>query len=329
MDNSSTVHDDETAAVLEVIAAESEAFFNKDFESFSRCWVHAPYVRRLGWWTRGGVSDHRGWEALSDLTSTLMRDNPEPNRSARELRRENLVVRVMGDMAWASFDQYAPDTGEPDVDMPGLSREVRVLEKHDGQWRIAYHTYVHQTNEPVRSALYRVDKDSNVSWMNTAGAELIKRGGNLAMSRGRLRAGNDTDTRKLRAAIVDASARDNTLDGGRAAIPIILEQDATDEVCVCWVLTEGSSSGAVLVSINNLTFAQDHIDAAAGVFKFSASQQRLAEHILAGQDLVTSAARMGITVNTARTHLQRIFEKTGARSQVALVRTLLSVSRPA
>src|SRR5262245_58739978 len=40
------------------------------------------------------------------------------------------------------------------------------------------------------------------------------------------------------------------------------------------------------------------------------------------------ADHLGVSVTTARTQLQRMFEKTGARSQPALVRALLSFPSP-
>ena len=46
-------------AVVSVIQAETTAFFSKDFATFSR-WAHEPSVRRLGWWTRGDVTDRWG-----------------------------------------------------------------------------------------------------------------------------------------------------------------------------------------------------------------------------------------------------------------------------
>ncbi|MGN6102609.1 MAG: hypothetical protein ACTHOR_15820 [Devosia sp.] len=323
--------DAEQRAVFEVIRAETVAFFTKDFDTFARCWAHEPYIRRLGWWTRGGVTDRWGWDELADRTRLAMLDYPQKNRSAEEVRYENVVIRVGGDMAYATFDQYGPDTGEPDFDMPGCSRESRVLERQDGKWRIVYHTYIHQTAEPARSPMFRVDKDGTLSWMNKPGETALKGGrSGLAMTRGRLHATNDADSRKLRAAIAEAAARDGTLDGGRAAIPIMLDLgEESDVVCICWVLTEGSGSGAVLVALNNLTFAQEQLDAATAVFGFSPTQQRLAEQIASGRDLVAAASILGISINTARTHLQRIFEKTGVRSQAALLRTLLSLDRPA
>lgn len=323
--------DAEQRAVFDVIRAETRAFYTKDFEALSRYWAHETYIRRLGWWTRGGVTDRWGWAEIGERTRRAMQDSPGYNRSADEIGYENFVLRVSGDMAYATFDQYAPDTGDPDFDMPGCSRESRVLERRDGHWQIVYHTYVHQTAEPARAPMFRVDGDGRVSWMNRSAEAAIKGGGSgLLVSDGRLRAAGREENRRLRTAIAEASARDGTLDGGRAAIPIILDPgDEADIVCVCWVLTEGSGSGAVLVSLNNLTFAQDQLDAAAVVFGFSPAQQRLAEQIASGHDLVSAANVLEISINTARTHLQRIFEKTGARSQVALLRLLLSVTPPA
>jgi hypothetical protein len=128
----------EAAAIMEVITKETVAFWNKDFEAWSQCWLHTPQVRNMGWWKRGGVRVHRGWEASSQLIKDLMAANPEPNPTASQVRRENINLNVSQDMAWVTFDQYGADTGEPDMDMPGASRETRILEKHDGKWKIVY-----------------------------------------------------------------------------------------------------------------------------------------------------------------------------------------------
>lgn len=67
-----------------------------------------------------------------------MRANPEPNPTAARYRREKVNLRVSGNVAWLTFDQYGLDTGEPDMDMPGRSRETRLLERHGGEWKIVY-----------------------------------------------------------------------------------------------------------------------------------------------------------------------------------------------
>ncbi|MCB0037015.1 MAG: hypothetical protein KDE51_23455, partial [Anaerolineales bacterium] len=45
---------------------------------------------------------------------------------------------IKGDMAWLTFDQYGEDTGDLIMDMPGLSRETRVLERQNNEWKIIY-----------------------------------------------------------------------------------------------------------------------------------------------------------------------------------------------
>lgn len=128
----------ERAAILETIQGESTAFWDKDFDRWKSYWVQSPHARIMGWWAAGGVSVTEGWDAIAGGMRTLMRENPEPNPTAALVRRENLNVRILGDMALVTFDQYGTNTGDERMDMPGLSRETRVLEKHDGQWKIAY-----------------------------------------------------------------------------------------------------------------------------------------------------------------------------------------------
>jgi len=128
----------EADAIMEVIAAESIAFWDKDFEAWSRCWSQTSYVRLTGWWAGGGITVIKGWDALSSQMKKLMTENPEPNPTASRVRRENINLRVDGNMAWVTFDQYGEDTGDKRMDMPGLSYETRVLEKHNGEWKIVY-----------------------------------------------------------------------------------------------------------------------------------------------------------------------------------------------
>lgn len=128
----------EVDAIMAVIDGESVAFWNKDFPAWAAHWVHAPYVRIMGWWDRGGVTVTEGWDTLSARIQEIMTANPEPNPTAALVRRENINLRIHRDVAWLTFDQFGQDTGDLDMDMPGLSRETRILEKHEGQWKIVY-----------------------------------------------------------------------------------------------------------------------------------------------------------------------------------------------
>ena len=128
----------DSVEIMNVIQGESAAFWNKDFDAWSSFWVHAPYARIMGWWKAGGISVTEGWEAIGTNMKQVMRENPKPNPTASRLRRDKINLQVRGDVAWVTFDQYGLDTGDKRMDMPGLSRETRVLEKQGGTWRIAY-----------------------------------------------------------------------------------------------------------------------------------------------------------------------------------------------
>lgn len=125
-------------AVMQVIAAETTAFWMKDYEAWAKCWSHTADIRMMGWWARGGIRNTVGWETLNSRTQRLIEAYPTPNPQAAQVRRENLNLHTSDQMAWVTFDQYGSDTGEHDMDMPGLSHETRILEKQDGEWKIVY-----------------------------------------------------------------------------------------------------------------------------------------------------------------------------------------------
>jgi DNA-binding CsgD family transcriptional regulator len=63
-------------------------------------------------------------------------------------------------------------------------------------------------------------------------------------------------------------------------------------------------------------------DLLASLHGLSAAEARVAAEVLEGGSLSDIAGRLGITRNTANTHLKRVFEKTGTRRQSDLVRLL-------
>lgn len=128
----------EKAAIIAVMEAESAAFWQKDFAAFSSCWLQDSAARIMGWWPDGGISVTEGWDAIGAKIEKMMKDNPDPNATPSQLQRANMNVRITSNMAWLTFDQYALATGDSTFDMNGLSHETRVLEKHNGQWKIAY-----------------------------------------------------------------------------------------------------------------------------------------------------------------------------------------------
>jgi DNA-binding CsgD family transcriptional regulator len=54
-------------------------------------------------------------------------------------------------------------------------------------------------------------------------------------------------------------------------------------------------------------------------FGLTPAEARLALHLVAGETLRSAEAKLGITYETARTHLKNIFDKTGTCRQAELV----------
>ncbi len=106
---------------------------------------------------------------------------------------------------------------------------------------------------------------------------------------------------------------------------MILDSADGEPADVCWVVAD---SGVINISINDERLAEERLQTAAVIYGLSPSQVRLAGHIITGETLRDAAERLSISVATVRTQLERMFDKTGVRSQPALVRALLSVAAP-
>ncbi|CAA6604722.1 CheY-like receiver [Rhodospirillaceae bacterium LM-1] len=68
------------------------------------------------------------------------------------------------------------------------------------------------------------------------------------------------------------------------------------------------------------------IGALKQLFGLSPTEARLAHELAKGQDVRDAAQAMGVTVNTARTYLRTIFQKTGVNRQSELMRLLISAT---
>jgi DNA-binding CsgD family transcriptional regulator len=106
-------------------------------------------------------------------------------------------------------------------------------------------------------------------------------------------------------------------------VPIVIESVEGFPARVCWVSDE---AGMILVRINDREMTPERLENAGLVYGLSRAQLAIASAITAGLSLGEAADKAGISINTARTHLQRIYDKTGVRNQAALVRVLLASS---
>jgi len=323
---------DEKRAILDLIALETTTFLCRDFDAWADCWVHDPGVRRLGA-LMGGVMDyHEGWATGSDAIRHIFTKFPTPNPdAARSMRRSNVSIRMSDAMAWASFDQYGEVSDDPLVTV-GLSHQIRILEKQAARWKISMAGHGDTGLGYFDFPVVRIDEACRIEWMNEAAHGELDIHPALSKSgiylRGRYRA----DDKRLRETVKEVAGL-TVMDRrpslrrprGRKADPVVLTGPAADGQHIVWV---SAQDGMLLVTFRDMNNAQARLKEATDLYRLSPAQVRVCELVLEGRNLQHIAEKLGISASTAKTHLSRVFDKTSARNQPALVSKLLGVSPP-
>lgn len=322
----------ERDAICELIEAETRAFLDRELTVWAEYWLHDPAVRRLGALMGGMMDWQEGWDAVHSAMESIMRRFPDPNPDdATAILRDNWSFKIGVDMAWVSFDQYGPRSQDPLITV-GLSHQLRVLEKREGQWKIIMAGHGETSLQYFPFPVVQIDKNARIKWMNDAAKAEIPNHPVLVKSGAHLRARTPSDDRIFREALV--TSQELTIMDRRPSLqnphlkpeqPVLLAGEIPDEHHVVWITVQ---DGAILVSFNDDDADKRKLSAAQQIFGLSPGQLRLAECVLKGMDMPSAAQQLGFKVSTANTHLRRLFEKTGVKSQTALVSVLLGIVPP-
>jgi DNA-binding CsgD family transcriptional regulator len=313
--------------IIALIHANRIGIWTKNYEMWSGCFVHADYLTRWGYNVQGGTSIRRGWDDISRRAQPVFAGAEMPVNLdfAYKTTVENLTLRISGDMAWASYEQHHPQTGFPGFRGSGLTHELRVLERHEGRWRIAVLGHMGNNGFHDGAAMLELAADGGVRWASPQAVERLADDDDLAIRNGKLRVRNAAGQRRLIAALAWAANVDSGYNPQRGSMPIILEAGEGLPTRVWWVVVD---AGTIYFLMDEQAMTTERLDIAAAIFGLSAAQRRLAGLIAEGQSLPDAARLMAISPNTAKTHLQRIYDKTGVHTQPALVRVLLSIGAP-
>ena len=326
----------EIDAIAGVVRDGMAALTQRDFEAWARTWVQDGRARRIGQrdYDAAGIGPcaglivQDGWENIAPAMLQLMNDKSVAI-DAKGKHCTNWYTRISGDTAWVTFDQYPVDaTGNPAPETLGFMREARVLERHSNEWKFTYMSFFQEVPQRVAEATVRVDEDAAIVGMTRAAAERIGESEALRVGNGRLRAVDKDVDKRLLAAIREAASVAPWTDVGSPRIPFLVKTPWGVSDCVCWIGSSVDMVGSVVIAIGDALGSRSRLHNAILVYRLSPAQARLAHMLLNGNDLASAADQLGVTINTARTHLHRMFEKTGVRSQPALVTALLSVLSP-
>jgi len=129
----------EKTAIIDVLNNETKAAFTRDYEGWKDYWVHEDYVSKTYINFKDSTfSESLGWAPIDDFVRTYIEEHPEPDPLPTLV--DDIDVRIYGDAAHVSYEQNDANAG--------LKRETRLMEKIDGQWKIAgMHTSIYGFQE--------------------------------------------------------------------------------------------------------------------------------------------------------------------------------------
>jgi DNA-binding CsgD family transcriptional regulator len=311
------------AKIRDLIRRNLVGVWTNDLELWSSCFVHEPYLVKWGWWAGGGPFIRIGWD---DLRERFRNDMPPLlPEFAHGIKIEDLSLQVRGDTAWAIFNQQYPPHSIPDHVGPGLMHELRVFERVGGEWKIAVVATLDRNAGKGGEVILRLSPDGEILWTSPAAESALADDDDLVVRNGRIRFRDARLNRKLVEAIQWAAGHDTTYASTRGAVPIVADSGEGLAVKVYWVLAD---AGMLFFVIGGAGMSEERLSHAAVIFGLSPAQAAVAGLVAEGLSLPEIAQKLGITPNTARTHLNRMYEKVGVRTQPALVRVLLSTASP-
>lgn len=152
--------ENEKKAIRNTIEKETEAFFARDYEAWKSNYAQTDYAFQA-WSNNDGTFDSNvGWDDINDQIGKYISDNPE--KSHPKVERKNMKFKFYGDdVAYLTWDQFNSNRDEKSFHH---SKEVRLMEKIQGQWKIVCVSAFWDYKHPIAaSKLPMIQKIANES----------------------------------------------------------------------------------------------------------------------------------------------------------------------
>ena len=129
----------ETGAIKTLLVQYKKSINEADTALASKIWAHTAEVSFIH--PRG---HENGWEGVKNNVYGMFKNT----FSARDLKSENEIINVYGDVAWVEFDRVFDATfaGEKPTPLHTKGIETQILKKIKTEWRIEH---IHYSGLPV------------------------------------------------------------------------------------------------------------------------------------------------------------------------------------
>lgn len=321
-------NEEDIDAIRQVLENDIRSFLRRDRKSWLKTWVQED--RFVSIMECGLKQFAHSFDEFRRNIFDAMDADPTPVDADFSLK--NLRVNIKGDTAWVTFEEIVtPNAGA--LATPSHSHNIRILERDGSDWRIVFHGCWAEPIKDTTVPAIEVDPKGNVLWLNGEAKAELKTVRGLLISHATLRASKPTLDKGLKQAIANAHRltgfgqynRAKTTFGGDVKFPVVLGEDEDGGTLFCWVKV---ADGRVYVLFGGERSLRNQIDTAQLIFGLSDAQTEVVRLLSRGFDLSEAADHVGISKNTARTHLRRVYEKTGVGSQIELLRLIISFDTP-
>lgn len=150
-------------SIIATIEKETKSFFARDYTGWQSTYAQTDYAFQA-WSNKDGTFDASvGWEGINSSIGKYIIENPEPQSSSHPVvERKNIKFKFFGrDACYLTWDQF---NSNKEGDNFHHSKEVRVMEKINGHWKIvcvsAFWDYVNPIPADKLKEIQRMDKES-------------------------------------------------------------------------------------------------------------------------------------------------------------------------
>lgn len=175
--------------------------------------------------------------------------------------------------------------------------------------------------------------DGQILHANSTAAAMLAHGDPIWSRHGRLNAATSSATRALIAAIgsISANSARKCAGGTEVALPC---RDGRAAMAHVRTLVPGAtrlaqaSEAAAAIFITEPHRVAPPLEALARLFDLTPSEVRVLAEIVGGRNRKEAAAALGVADSTVKSHLDRLFAKTGTSDQPSLFQLVTSLSWP-
>lgn len=249
------------------------------------------------------------------------------------------LVRERTMIGNATFSQHESDGAIEDEQVSGL----RVLAPHIRRAVIISNLFdmktveaatFSATVEALTAGVVLTDEDSRIVHTNAAATTMLAAGDPILARHGRIAVQSAATTNSLQSAVAQAAKDEAALGQRGIGIPIP-RPDGDPLVIHVLPLRRGETrpglvqraAAALFVASASGPPQMPH-DALVQLYDLTPAEVRIFELICDGHTREAISSQLGVSISTVKSHLFHVFEKTGCRRQVDLVRLAKSLTFP-